>query len=169
MKKNLLLYILLGFLVLMNGFFLYKHFRKCMQHETQQRPGSSNFISKQLDFDAAQMQQFEDAEVAHRDKMRSILDNLRVSKDALFKKLSDEKVDFTEIDSLTTFIAEKQKEKEMETFRFFREVTELCNDAQKERFISIIREAMRNQGAEGRDRPPRGGPDDKGGPAPQRY
>jgi protein CpxP len=163
MKKNVLLYILLGFLVLMNGFFLYKHFSKFWQYETQQRPGSSMFISKQLDFDAAQMQQFENAEVAHREKMRSILDNLRESKEALFKKLSDEKVDFTEIDSLATFIAEKQKEKEMETFRFFREVTELCNDAQKERFISIIREAMRNQGPEDRKgRPPRGGPDDKG-------
>lgn len=168
MKKNVLLYILLGFLVLMNGFFLFKHFSKSVQGGPQ-RPNSPGFISKQLDFDDVQTQKFVNADIAHREKMRSILDNLRESKDALFEKLSGEKVDFTEIDSLTTSIAEKQKEKEMETFRFFREVTELCNDAQKERFISIIREAMRNQGPEGRDRPPRGGPNDKGRPPPPRH
>ncbi len=167
MKKNLLLYILLGFLVIMNGFFLFKNFGISNQSGPQ-RPAPSNFIAKQLEFDATQLQQFEELDLAHRKKMKIILFDIKESKDALFDKLSDETVNDSEIDAITTQIANKEKTKELETFRFFKAVGELCNENQKERFKTIIKDALRRQGPPGRDGPPGGGPGGEGRPPPPR-
>lgn len=165
MKKNLLLYILLGFLMIMNGFFLFNHFGK----SNQKRPPSdrpANFIADRLEFDASQLEQFEDLEIEHREKMRSILDNIKASKDALFDKLSDDSVNPSEIDSIATIIADREKAKDLETFRFFREVGKICSADQKEKLKSIIKDALRRQGPPDRNGPPRGGPRDDGRPPP---
>lgn len=167
MKKNLLLYILLGFLVVVNGFFLFKHFDTTNQ-KGPKRPGPRNFIAKQLEFDAAQSQQFEELDAAHREKMNAILDEIRSSKDALFDKLADETVDDSQIDAITTQIANKEKAKELETFRFFRAVGEICNENQKVRFKTIIKDALRRQGPQGQNGPPPGGPREDGRPPPPR-
>ena len=177
MKKNLLLYILLGFLILMNGFFLFKHFGSLNQNDPQ-RPTRGNFIAKQLDFDATQSQQFEKLDVVHREKMDAILNDIKVSKDVLFDKLSDEKSKTSEIDSLARIVADKEVRKELETFSFFKAVGEICNEKQKVRFKTIIKDALRRQGPQGQNgpppegagderRPPPGGPGDEGRPPPR--
>lgn len=167
MKKNLLLYILLGFLVIMNGFFLFKHFGLSNQND-HQRPARGNFIAKQLDFDATQSQQFEKLDVEHREKMNVILDDIKVSKDVLFDKLSDEKSKTSEIDSLARIVANKEVKKELETFSFFKAVGEICNEKQKEQFKTIIKDALHRQGPPGQNGPPPGGPrDDRRAPPPR--
>lgn len=167
MKKNLLLYILLGFLVVVNGFFLFKHFDTTNQ-KGPKGPSPRNFIAKQLEFDATQSQQFEELDVAHREKMSAILDDIRKSKDVLFDNLTDENSNTSEIDSLARIVADKEVKKELETFRFFKAVGEICNDNQKERFKIIIKDALRRQGPPGQQRPPPGGPRDRHGPPPPR-
>lgn len=168
MKKNLLLYILLGFLVIVNGFFLFKHFDTFNQ-KGPRGPGPANFIAKQLEFDATQLQQFEKLDVAHREKIDAILNDIRLSKDALFDKLSDETVEDSQIDAITTQIANKEKAKELETFHFFKAVGEICNENQKVRFKTIIKDALRRQGPPGQNGPPPGGPGDEGRPPPPRH
>lgn len=168
MKKNLLLYILLGFLVIMNGFFLFKHFSSSNQNE-HRNPPPGNFIAKQLEFDAMQSQQFEKLDVAHREKMNAILNDIKASKDVLFNKLSDEKSKTSEIDSLARVVANKEVKKELETFSFFKAVGKICNEKQKERFNTIIKDALRRQGPQGQDGPPPGGPEDEGRPPPPRH
>lgn len=166
MKKNLLLYILLAFLVLMNGFFLFKHFNTADKNGPR-GPRPSNFIAKQLEFDTTQLQKFEKLESAHREDIKAILYNLRELKDSLFDRLSDETVNTLEIDSIAALIANTEKTKELETFRFFKAVGELCNENQKVRFNSIVKDALRRQGPPpGRNGPP-GGPGDR--PPPPRH
>lgn len=166
MKKNLLLYILLGFLVIMNGFFLFKHFGTS-DNNGPQRPGPANFIAKQLEFDAEQLQQFEKIDTAHREKMNVILDEIKASKDALFDKLSDESIDDSEIEAIAMQIANKEKAKEIQTFRFFKSVSEICDESQKARFKRIIKDGLRRQGPPGRNGPP-GRPGDERRPPPPR-
>lgn len=168
MKKNVLLYILLVFLIAMNGFFLVKHFGKSEQKELR-GPGPGNFIATQLDFDAAQLQQFEKMDAEHREKIKDLLGDIRASKDVLFDKASDSTVNESEIDAIVTEIANKEKAKELETFRFFKAVVELCNENQKERFRSIIKDALRRQGPQGRKRPPGGRPEDGHRPPPPEH
>jgi len=165
MKKNLLLYILLGFLVVVNGFFLFKQFDISNQKRPK-RPGPRNFIGEQLEFDAVQSQQFEKLDVVHRQNMNAILNEIRLSKDALFDNLSHEKIDDSQIDSITTQIANKEKTKELETFRFFKAVDEICNEKQKILFKTIIKDALRRQGPQGQNGPPLGRSGEEDRPPP---
>ncbi len=168
MKKNLLLYILLGFLVLVNSFFLFKHFSTADKYGPR-GPGPGNFIAKQLEFDESQTQKFEDLEMEHRENIKMLLADIRELKDSLFDRLSDDTVDDSEIDAIASQIADKEKTKELETFRFFKAVGELCNDNQKELLKSIIKDALGRQGPPGRNGPPRGRPGDEGRPPPPRH
>lgn len=167
MKKNLLLYILLAFLVVMNAFFLFQHFGSSDKQDAP-RKGPAHFISKQLKFDDAQTAAYEKLDIAHRKQMKVILDDIKIAKDDLFDKLSDETVDKQTIDSLAAAIANKEAAKDVETFYFFKATGDLCNEDQKVRFESIIKDALRGQpGPPGQNGPPgRGGP--PGGPDGQR-
>ncbi|QCX00376.1 hypothetical protein FGM00_09715 [Aggregatimonas sangjinii] len=167
MKKNILLYILLGFLVVMNGFFLFKHF-STSYNDGPMRRGPSNFITKELKFDATQSQQFEKLDAAHREKMSAIFDDIRAAKDILFDKLSDETTKGPEIDSLATMIARIEVKKELETFRFFEAIRELCNAEQKVRFNAIIKDALHQPGGRNRNGPPRRPGDENRPPSPPR-
>lgn len=155
MKKNLLLYILLAFLVVMNGFFLFKQFGATDKQDAPRR-GPRNFIAKQLKFDDAQTIAFEKLDADHRIKMEAILDEIKVAKDGLFDKLSEESVNKLDIDSIATAIASKETAKDVEIFYFFQAVRDLCNEDQKVRFESIIKDAL-GPVPPGRDGPP-GGP-----------
>ena len=163
MKKNLLLYILLAFLIVMNGFFLFKHFSDA---DTQDAPrkGPRIFIANQLKFNDEQTIAFEKLDAAHRIKMEAILEDIKDAKDDLFDKLSENKVAKPTIDSLATIIANHQAANDKQTFYFFQSIRELCNEDQKVRFESIIKDALHHQaGPPGRKGPPgRGGP--PGGP-----
>lgn len=167
MKKKLLLYILLAFLVVMNGFFLFKQFSSS-ESKGPQRLGPKNFIAKQLKFDEAQTIQFEKLNELHHEKIREILDAMKESKDALFDQLTNETISNTAIDSLANVIAKKQALRELETFNFFRSVSELCNANQKVRFKTIIKDAVRGPGGpEGNGPPGRRGRENRPPPPPR--
>ena len=170
MKKNLLLYILLGFLVVVNSFFLFKHFSTGDDDNERGRGGRpGNFIAKQLEFDDSQTQKFEKLDMEHRENINMLLADIRELKNSLFDRLSDETVNDSEIDAIASQIANKEKTKELETFRFFKAVGELCNDNQKKLLKSIIKNALGRQGPPGRSGPPRGRPSDEGRPPPPRH
>ena len=168
MKKRLLLYILLAFLVAMNGFFLFKQFSSS-ETKGPQRRGPKNFIAKQLEFDEAQTIQFEKLNELHHEKIREILDATKESKDALFDQLTNETISNRTIDSLAHVIAKKQTLKELEIFNFFRTVSALCNANQKVRFKTIIKDAVRGPGGPGGNGPPgRGGSENRPPPPARR-
>ncbi len=153
MKKNLLLYIILIFLIVVNGFFLYKQFGTS-EKRGPQRSNSANFISEQLQFDATQLEKFEELHGTHREKINTILRDIRASKDMLFDKASDKSVDSLEIEGLTTQIAKMEKAKGLETFRYFNAISRICNENQRERFRQIVKDGLRLQSPRNGNRPP---------------
>lgn len=165
MKKNLLLYILLGFLVVMNGYFLFKHFG-AFDQKIAQRPSPVNFISQQLDFDAEQLQKLEELDSAHRENLNTIFNDIRSLRDELFDKIGRETSDNSEIDSITSQIARMEKEKELESFHFFRAIGEICTEEQKVIFKTIIKDVLGRQGLPNRKGPSHGRPRDEGRPPP---
>ncbi len=153
MKKDLLLYILLGFLVIMNGLFLFKHFGTANKNGPM-RKAPRNFIARQLEFDASQLQQYEKLDKVHRKKINALLEDIKSSKDALYNKLSDETVNNVAIDSIASRIAIMEKKKELETFHFFKSVGEICTESQRVGFKGIIKDALGRQGPPGGNGPP---------------
>ncbi|AUP80792.1 Spy/CpxP family protein refolding chaperone [Flavivirga eckloniae] len=147
MKKNLLLYVLLVFLILVNGFFLFNYLGKSDETENRNRPkGPAGFIVKELNFNDEQMLQFEEHSRGHHHQMRRIGDDIKQLKDALFNEVSSVSFNESDIDSITTLIGESVKERDIETFYHFRSIQELCNDEQKEKFKKIIKDALHKQG-----------------------
>ena len=151
MKKNLLLYVLLAFLIIVNGFFLFQYLGKPGKKGPR---GPGNFLAKELQFDASQMEQFNIIEEDHQDRIHVFIESNKELKEGLFDKLSDASVNQQEIDSIASLISKNEKARELETFHHLRAVQDICNDAQKEKFRSIVKNALRRGGGR------------KGGPPP---
>ena len=168
MKKNLLLYVLLVFLIAVNSFFLFNYLGNSDETENRNRPkGPANFIVKELNFNDEQMLQFKRYNRKHHQQMRRISDDIKQLKDALFNKISDVLLNENAIDSITTLIGEKVKEKDIEVFYHFKSIQELCDDNQKETFKRIINDALHREGGKKHNLPGNG--DREHSPPPPRH
>ena len=166
MKKNLILYILLVVLIVVNVFFLF-HFLGKNEVRMQKGNGGNpeNFIAKELKFDDSQMKQFRDLSDAHREAMQTIAEETKVLKDDLFNKISEASVNDQDIDSITSLIGETEKAKDFTVFNHFRDIYDMCNESQKAKFNRIIKDAIHKGGPGGR---PEGSPEGREGPPPPR-
>ncbi|MEM9076985.1 MAG: hypothetical protein AAGC43_08095 [Bacteroidota bacterium] len=152
MKKNIVLIVFLGFLMVMNGVLLFLVVKKPNQRHGPPR----EFISNQLDFNEVQTERFMELDREHHRKMRGFDNELRDRKEVLFSHLGDTDFSDKELDSLTKRISELSKAREMEVFRYFRQIEEICDTKQKQKLQRIVSGALR-PGPPG-DRPPPGGP-----------
>ncbi len=167
MRKNLPLYILLCFLIVVNAFFLYNYLGSGEKgQEPLDRKPPDAFLADELGFEDAQKQQFRALSREHRQHIRGISDDIRALKDALFSGLSDASLESINTDSITTLIGKKEKQRELLTFNYFNEVQELCTAEQKEKFRKIIKDALR-RGMRGQGPPPGGRPDGNRPPPPR--
>lgn len=166
MKKNLPLYILLIFLIIMNGFFLYNYLGTYAfdKHINERKP-PGDFLAEQLDFDNEQKETFDVMVLKHRQESRRISDDIRELKDELFLGLSDDTLDNVNRDSIAALIGKKQKQMDLLTFNYFKNVHKLCNSKQKEKFSKIIQDALRRE-SRGQGPPP-GGRRDSGDRPPR--
>ena len=156
MRKNLPLYILLIFLIIVNGFFLYNYLEAGEKDATNASKKPGAFLVEQLDFDETQQTQFSELGKKHHRRMRGISEGIRGLKDELFKGLSDASLTDVNIDSIASLIGKKEAARDLEIFSHFKQVQDLCNDEQKEKFSKIMEDALRRGG--GRpdgNRPPR--------------
>ena len=147
MKKNTILYILIIVLLVANGFFLFNYLGR-PQHKGPKESG--DFIAKELNLSEAQMQQFNSLEAQHHNTMKTIGDDIKNVKDALFEKITAPQINETNIDSLIASITNKEQLVEKEMFNRLRGIYELCNEEQKERFSNILKDARQfNKGPQG--------------------
>ncbi|MGB5419024.1 hypothetical protein [Algibacter sp.] len=158
MKKNLLLYILLVFLIVVNVFFLVNYLGNGDKAKQNMPEKSELFLMKELGFDEGQQKQFQELGEQHHNKMERITNDIKILKDELFKGLSDASLNDVNIDSIAALIGDKEAAKDLEVFSHFWQVQELCNDKQKEKFSNIIKDALR-RGDRGQGPPPGGRPD----------
>ena len=162
MKKNIILYVLLAFLIIVNGIFLFLFLNK--PGIKGQKP--EDFIAKQLKFDERQLEQFGKLNDSHKEDRRKYADDTKQLKDMLFSKISDENVTSVTIDSITNLIGRKEQAKEMMVFNHFRELRAICNEKQKGRLDKIIEDGL-DKGQEGM-KPPGMDREGQGPPPPPR-
>lgn len=157
MRKNLPLYILLIFLIIMNGFFLYNYLGNGEKKALEERKGPGDFLVKELGFDEFQEETFREIGQEHHQRMQVLSENIRGLKDELFKGLSDASLQDVNIDSIARLIGDKEAAKDLEVFRHFKQVQGLCTEKQIEKFSKIIQDALkkgsRDQGPPGEGRP----------------
>lgn len=146
MRKNIPLYILLFFLIVMNGFFLYNYLGIGEKDEQKGPIKPENFLVKELGFDYSQQEKLKALGEEHHQRMRGLSDELRGLKDKLFLGLSDASLKNINKDSIAGLIGEKETAKDLEVLQHFEQVQELCNDKQKVKFSEIIKDALRRGG-----------------------
>lgn len=158
MKKNTILYILLVFLMVVNGFFLFNFLNKGNDNKLKEPQRNKDFIVKELGFNATQLKQFKVKSEDHHETMMRLSEEIKELKDDLFVTLFNDTVNEASIDSVSSLICEKEIAKEKEIFYHFRMIQEIANDKQKEKFKSILIDALR-QGDQGNRPPPPNGKD----------
>ncbi|MFD2541506.1 Spy/CpxP family protein refolding chaperone [Lacinutrix gracilariae] len=150
MKNNKVLYILLLFLIIVNGFFLFNYMAKSNNDPGRKDPMS--FLKKELNFNEAQLEKLKVINATHHQNMMRTSDEIKNLKDALLTNISNESVNKNTIDSIASLIGDKETKLEKEVFYHFNNIHNLCNAKQKQKFNKIIKDAM-HKGVESGGRP----------------
>jgi hypothetical protein len=147
MKKNLLLYLLLLFLIVVNGLFLYNYLgdrsesKAALGPKRDRDPGA--FIVKELRFNDAQLKQVEDLNKKHKTAMRNTLDEIKSFKDMLFSEILLDDMSNAKVDSIITLISEQEGIKEKNTIMYLRGLYNISNEKQKRHFENIVIDALK--------------------------
>jgi Spy/CpxP family protein refolding chaperone len=104
--------------------------------------GPSNFIIKELNLNAAQIENFNQLKFAHQDSVQSLKNTGRELREDYFKLLRNDTTDNILADQLLIQIANNQKAIEQITFEHFQSVKNICDSVQKDKFDSIILEVI---------------------------
>ncbi len=153
MKKNIVLMVLLGFLIVMNGILLFLVVKK---PDRKHRP-PKEFITERLNFNEDQIIKFGTIDEAHHRKMRTIDGESRKLKEILFSDVGNDAI---KIDSIAGLIGSLAKERELEVHDYFEKIEKICDDKQKLKLRRIVAGALK-------PRPPGGGPPHDGPPPPR--
>ncbi|WP_299107234.1 hypothetical protein [uncultured Winogradskyella sp.] len=166
MKKNTFLYILVVFLIIVNGFFLFNYMGNHNDNDSREPERNKGFIVKELGFNASQLEEFNKKSEGHHHRMMGLADEIKELKDKLFSSLSDDTIKQETMDSISSLICEKERAKDKEIFNHFKMIQNIATDKQKEKFKTILMDALRQgdqgnrpppNGEDGRRPPPRGG------------
>lgn len=103
----------------------------------------AGFLSHELGFDSTQKQQLEKLLDAQQQQIREIRRNNREAKDAFFALLKEDHLTDARIDSASKLSSQYDSQMDAETFRNFRAIRNLCNEAQKKKFDNIIHQVLR--------------------------
>ena len=104
--------------------------------------GPAKFIIKELNLNAAQIENFNQLKLAHQDSVRSLKNTGRELREDYFKLLRNDTTDNILADQLLMQIGNNQKAIEQITFEHFQSVKNICDSVQKVKFDSIILEVI---------------------------
>lgn len=146
MKKQTILYLILIVLFLSNAFFIYHHLGRHGNKENRSRFS----MAKELNFDNSQQRAYDSIRSLHFDKMRTYSKKITELKEQLYKDNSEGAVTDVQLDSITSLIANEEKNKDLEMYAHFKSVRDICDAKQKEKLTAIIKDAIKRRGRRGR-------------------
>lgn len=107
----------------------------------------TEFLKKEVGFNAQQLQQFDSLNKQHREKMKANFEEMRNSKEKLLKELGAAAFSDSAIVLAATQSADMQKSMELNMLKHFGEVRKICTAAQQPVFDSLFYKMLsRNRG-----------------------
>lgn len=97
------------------------------------------YIIKEMGYDEEQAEQYKRISIVHHETQRNLHIEYREIKHRLTRSMFDQNED--EVQRLLEDLTEVVQEKEMELYRFFKEVAQISSDGQERKFGRIFREA----------------------------
>lgn len=106
----------------------------------------TEFLKKEVGFDAKQLQQFDSLNKQNREKMKANFDEMRNSKEKLLKDLGASAFSDSAIALAATQSAAMQKDMELHMLRHFAEIRKICTPAQQPVFDSLFYKMLSRRG-----------------------
>jgi protein CpxP len=110
---------------------------------TGPRPAVTEFLVKELGLDSLQKKELEKLREEHQQKVMDIRKNNRDAKDAFFALLKQPGITDSAVDKAAQTAALYDAQLDILTFRHFRQIRNICTDAQKKKFDQVIQEVLR--------------------------
>jgi protein CpxP len=148
MKKLTILYILLIVLFLSNVFFIFHHVGR-FGHKDH-KPHFS--MVEELNFNQEQQEVYKTLRSKHFDKMKSYSKRISELKKEIYSNVGEQELSEGFLDSVVDLIALEEKNKDLEMYKHFRDVREICNDKQKAQLSKIINDAIERRGKRGKSK-----------------
>ena len=104
------------------------------------KPSSSgvSYLQKELGFTEQQMAQFNAMKEEHREKINSLFDEVKKTKDTFFLHLKDSTASDSAVMSAANLIGDKQQALDMQVFESVREIRGICTSEQQQKFDSLL-------------------------------
>jgi protein CpxP len=112
-----------------------------------ERSGLTEVLKKEVGFNEQQVAEYKKLKDQQSENFRPFFDEMRKSKDSLFRLIGDSSVSDSVIHNAANGIAARQRNLDLQTFYHFRKVRELCSTAeQREKYDSAITRMFRKMG-----------------------
>jgi len=108
------------------------------------------FVTRELNLDSAQQSTYKILRDEHQSQVRPLQDSIGRAKDSFFDLLKQENVSDSLVESASKKIGNLEQQRDVFTFRHFQKLRAICNNEQKNKFDSVIQQALRQMA------PPRG-------------
>ena len=140
--KSKLLLIIIGILLVANllllSFFLINKPAQKKGMKGDKHEMVASFLEQQIGFSKLQLQQYDSLSARHHVKMKTVFDEMRDSKKKGFKQLTTDHFSDSAIVAAANLSAEKQKQIEIEMFKHFKDIRDLCTPMQQPKFDSLF-------------------------------
>jgi hypothetical protein len=145
--QNRFLVLLVAILLIANlGLMLYFFAFRHKDEGARVQPRVSDFVQKQLGFNADQSARFQQLWDQHKQDIKPVLDDMKKLKDSLYNLLKSPQINDSAAMALSDRIGEKQKEWELLIFHHFQKVRAICDSSQLPKFDSLVHQ-MINRGS----------------------
>lgn len=139
-KIKLLTVAVLALLLLNLGTLGFLFFNGSMGNHPYGRPEPKDIIIQKLNFDAAQVTDYEKLIHWHRGEIRRIEDEIRKTKNELYLQLNKDTIASSTKDSLINVLADYQKQIESTHFKHFQDIKKMCRKEQLDDFTDLTEE-----------------------------
>ncbi|HEY5123268.1 MAG TPA: hypothetical protein VIK14_05980 [Ignavibacteria bacterium] len=145
-SRNRILYLLLVGLVMMNlvtlGFlwmYKFKEHRQ-IQQPPPPPPAGKILLEQELRFSKEQAEKFDKLRNEHSTSARKIVDDIAMLKENLFETIKENGGDDSKATKIADEIGNRQKELDLITYNHFKDIRNLCDEKQRERFDLILKD-----------------------------
>ena len=153
--QNRFLVLLVAILLVANlGLMLYFFAFKHKEERPKGPPRVSDFVQKQLGFNADQSAKFQQLWDQHKQEIKPVMEDMKKLKDSLYNLLQSPQVNDSAAEALSDRIGSKQKEWELLIFHHFQKVRAICDSSQLPKFDSLVHQMVNRGPWMRRRRPP---------------
>ncbi len=139
-RVNKVLFLIIIILLISNAVLLGIMFlgKKGNSRSGERGKSFTDYFEQHLGFSPEQSALFQQMRDKHFENMRPILREVRLAKDSLFSIMRLPDVPDSMVEKAADNLAQKEKAQELQSFRHFKKVRDLCTEEQKPKFDSLI-------------------------------